>query len=187
MLAWLAKESSVIMAGLEPSGRVFAIIKVATGTEDQQTAAVNGWCEKAGLRFLQPAGACSWLSESVEAVADVTIGAIHFTNWKALSLETACFERYQTQGDYGKPLKLARRGAASASERVRAYVDKVPLADEGTRNQNLHSVSWNVGDKFGLDALVQLAPVMLARSTLPEKEKRTIINRAITRTERKQA
>ena len=38
-----------------------------------------------------------------------------------------------------------------------------------------------------MNALVQLAPLLLSRSTLPEKEKRTIINRAITRTKRKQS
>ena len=187
MLEWLAKQECVVMAGLEPSGKVFAVVKVANGTEDQQRAAVRCWSEEAGRAFPATSGrVCSWLPNSVLAGTTVTIGAIHHTNWRALSLETACFERYQTAGDYSKPLKLEHRGTATPLERARAYVDKVPLADEGTRNQNLHGAAWNIGDKIGIEALVQVAPLLLARSTLPEKEKRTIINRAITRTDRKQ-
>ena len=187
MLEWLSRQECVVMAGLEPSGKVFAVVKVANGTEDQQRAAVQCWSEEAGRAFPATSGrVCSWLPNSVLAGTAVTIGAIHHTNWRALSLETACFERYQTVGDYSKPLKLERRGTATPLERARAYVETVPLADEGTRNQNLHGAAWNIGDKIGLEALVQVAPLLLARSTLPDKEKRTIINRAITRTERKQ-
>ena len=187
MLEWLTRQECVVMAGLEPSGKVFAVVKVANGTEDQQRAAVQCWSEEAGRAFPATSGrVCSWLPNSVLVGNTVTIGAIHHTNWRALSLETACFERYQTQGDYSKPIKIERRGTATPLERASAYVEAVPLADEGTRNQNLHGAAWNIGDKIGLEALVQVVPLLLARSTLPEKEKRTIINRAITRTERKQ-
>lgn len=186
MLVWLAKEKCVVIAGLEPSGMVFAVVKVANGTEDQQTEAVNRWSEAVGLRFLQRAKAGSWHPESVDKAETVTIGAIHHTNWKALSLETTCFERYQARGDYSKPLKIERRGTATPLERARAYADKAELADEGTRNASLYGVAWNIGDKLGTEALAAIAPELLARSTLPEKEKRTIINRALTHAERKQ-
>ena len=187
MLEELAKDVSVVFAGREPTGEVFAVVKVANGTEDQQREAVSRWSHALGLKFPNAAGCGSWCKKSVAYDAPVVIGSVTQPNWKALSLETACFERYQTAGDYSKPVKIERRATATLSERARAYVDRVPLADEGTRNQNLHGVSWNVGDKFGPDALVQLAPLLLSRSTLPEKEKRTIINRAITRTKRKQS
>ena len=186
LLKWLKGQSPVIMAGLEPTGHVFAVVKVANGTEDQQREAVSRWCEAVGKRFPRSFGAPSWIAGSVGMESDVHIGAIHHTNWRALSLETACFERYQTAGDYSKPLKIERRGAATPLERGRAYLDMVPLDEDGTRNQNLHGAAWNIGDKFGLAVLTQLIPLLLARSTLPEKEKRTIINRAITRTERKE-
>lgn len=185
MLAWLAKDPHVVAAGFEPSGRVFAVVKVANGTEDQQTAAVSEWCESAGLLFLHRAGACSFVVTSVDGVAEVTIGALHHTNWHAESLQTRQYERYQTQGDYGKPLKLTHNGAATLLERARAYADKVPLDVETMRNTNLHGAAWNIGDKFGAAALAEIAPVLLARSTLPEKEKRTIVNRALTQAERK--
>jgi len=187
LLQELKDDSSVVLSGLEPSGKVFAVIKVANGTEDQQKEAVSRWAHEMGLKFPDVAGCASWIKQSIRYDALTQIQTICHTNWRALSLETACFERYQTAGDYSKPLKLERRATATLSDRARAYVDRVPLADEGTRNQNLHGVSWNVGDKFGPDALVQLAPLLLSRSTLPEKEKRTIINRAITRTKRKQS
>lgn len=187
MLAWLGAEKCVVMAGIDAEGCVFAVARVANGTEDQQAEAIGRWSEDAGRRFPRGAGCGSLVAGCLRPTSEIHIQTIRHTNWRALPLETACFERYQTAGDYSKPVKIERRGTATLSERARAYVDRVPLADEGTRNQNLHGVSWNVGDKFGPDALVQLAPLLLSRSTLPEKEKRTIINRAITRTKRKQS
>ena len=172
MLEWLAKQECVVMAGLEPNGRVFAVIKVANGTEDQQRAAVRCWSEEAGREHPATSGrVCSWLADSVMRDATVTIGAIHHTNWRALSLETACFERYQTAGDYGKPLKLKRTGVATPLERARAYVDTVPLADEGTRNSNLSTAVFKMVEHFGKEATSDALPYLLARSTLPEKEK----------------
>jgi len=173
MLEWLAKQECVVMAGLEPSGKVFAVVKVANGTEDQQRAAVRCWSEEAGRAFPATSGrVCSWLPNSVLAETTVTIGAIHHTNWRALSLATACFERYQTQGDYSKPLKLKRRGTATPLERARAYVDKVPLADEGTRNSNLSTAVFKMVEHFGKDTTADALPYLLAKSTLPDKEKR---------------
>jgi len=186
MLSWLEAEKCVVLSGLDDEGCVFAVVRVANGTEDQQAEAVGRWSEEAGRRFPRGVGCGSLVAGSLMPAAKIHIRTIRNTNWRALSLETACFERYQTQGEYSKPLKIERRGTATPLERARAYVDKVPLADEGTRNQNLHGAAWNIGDKIGLEALVQVAPLLLARSTLPDKEKRTIINRAITRTERKQ-
>ena len=186
MLAWLGAEKCVVMAGVDAEGCVFAVVRVANGTEDQQAEAIGRWSEDAGRRFPRGAGCASLVVGCLRPTSEIHIQTIRHTNWRALPLETACFERYQTAGDYSKPVKIERRATATLSERARAYADRVPLADEGTRNQNLHGVSWNVGELFGLNALVTLAPLLLSRSTLPEKEKRTIINRAITRTERKE-
>ena len=187
MLQELGKDPSVVFAGQETSGEVFAVVKVSNGTSDQQREAVARWSHRLGMLFPDAAGCVSWVSGSIAYDSPVTPESATPPNWRALSLETACFERYQTAGEYSKPLKLGRSGVATPLERARAYVDKVPLDEEGTRNQSLHGAAWNVGDKFGLAVLTQLAPLMLSRSTLPEKEKRTIINRAITRTKRKQS
>lgn len=187
MLQGLGKDPSVVFAGQETSGEVFAVVKVSNGTSDQQREAVARWSHRLGMLFPDAAGCVSWVSGSIAYDSPVTPESATPPNWRALSLETACFERYQTAGEYSKPLKLGRSGVATPLERARAYVDKVPLDEEGTRNQSLHGAAWNVGDKFGLAVLTQLAPLMLAKSTLPEKEKRTIINRAITRTKRKQS
>ena len=186
MLERLAGDPHVVFAGMQPGGEVFAAVRVANGTEDQQREAVTRWGQALGGEFLHLSGCNSWAYRSVEPGHAVRVGALHHTNWRAAALETAGFERYKESGDYGQPLKIARRGTASAPERARAYADKVPLDIEGSRDTNLHGAAWNIGDKFGLDALVKLAPVLLSRSTLPEKKKRAIINRAITRTERKQ-
>jgi hypothetical protein len=183
----LEESRNVVVLGEEPNGYVFAVVKVANGTKDQQEAAVNRWAEDIGQTFRHVSGIPSYLPGSTGLNAMVLVGALHHTNWKAVSLETSCFERYQTQGDYGKPLKLERRGVATPSERAAAYVEAVPLDVEGTRDTNLHGAAWNIGDKLGIEALKAAAPLLLARSTLPEKRKRTIINRAITRTEKKEA
>ena len=188
MLKWLSKQECVVMAGLEPSGKVFAVVKVANGTEDQQRAAVRCWSEEAGRAFPATSGrVCSWLPNSVLAETTVTIGAIHHTNWRALSLETACFERYQTQGDYSKPLKLERRGTATPLERAAAYVEAVPLDVEGTRDTNATGVMLNVGTKFGYDALKAVMPRILEKSTLPAKQKNKKAIRILLQTERKLA
>jgi len=162
----------VVAAGVEPSGQVFAVVKVANGTEDQQTAAVSEWCESAGLLFLHRAGACSFIVNSVDGGAEVTIEALHYTNWRAESLQTRQYERYQTQGDYSKPLKLTCRGTVTPLERARAYADRVPLADEGTRNSNLSTAVFKMVEHFGREATAEVLPEMLSRCTLPDKEKR---------------
>ena len=172
MLGWLAEQSCVIMAGLDATGAVFAIIRVANGTEDQQTEAVCRWCEEAGRLFAHESGACSWRTGSVASGSFVRIEHIEQTNWKALPLETAVFERYQTQGDYSKPLKLTRRGVATLTERAKAYADTIPLDEEGARNTNLATGVYKMVELFGKAATAAALPAMLARSTLPEKEKR---------------
>jgi len=186
MLEWLGKEKCVVMAGIEPSGMVFAVVKVANGTSDQQSEAVCRWCEDAGLRFVQVSKACSFHPESLNKACPVTIGAIHHTNWRAVSLQTSQFERYQTAGDYSKPLKLERRGVATPLERARAYVEAVPLDEVGTRDTNAAGVMLNVGTKFGYDALKAVMPRILEKSTLPEKQKNKKAIRILLQTERKQ-
>lgn len=186
MLEWLGKEKCVVMAGIEPSGMVFAVVKVANGTSDQQGEAVCRWCEDAGLRFVQLSKACSFHPESLNKACPVTIGAIHRTNWRAESLQTSQFERYQIQGDYSKPLKLERRGTATPLERAAAYVEAVPLDVEGTRDTNATGVMLNVGTKFGYDALKAVMPRILEKSTLPAKQKNKKAIRILLQTERRQ-
>ena len=113
-----------------------------------------------------------WPSGCLRPTAEIHIQTIRHTNWRALPLETACFERYQTPGDYSKPVKIERRATATLSERARAYVDRVPLADEGTRNSNLSTAVFKMVEHFGKEATSDALPYLLAKSTLPEKEKR---------------
>ena len=172
LLQELKDDSSVVLSGLEPSGKVFAVIKVANGTEDQQKEAVSRWAHEMGLKFPDVAGCASWIKQSIRYDALTQIQTIRHTNWRALPLETACFERYQTAGDYSKPVKIERRATATLSERARAYVDRVPLADEGTRNSNLSTAVFKMVEHFGKEATSDALPYLLAKSTLPEKEKR---------------
>lgn len=186
MLEWLTKQACVVMAGLEPNGRVFAVVKVANGTEDQQRAAVQCWSEEAGRTFPATSGrVCSWLPNSVLKGSTVTIGALHHTNWRALSLETACYERYQTAGDYSKPLKIERRACATLVERARAYAGKVPLNEVGTRNLNLSTAVLKMMEHFGADVTEEVLPELLAKCTLPDKEKRKTALRILSKPERK--
>jgi len=172
MLSWLEAEKCVVLSGLDDEGCVFAVVRVANGTEDQQAEAVGRWSEEAGRRFPRGVGCGSLVAGSLMPAAKIHIRTIRNTNWRALSLETACFERYQTQGDYSKPLKLKRGGTATPLERARAYVDKVPLADEGTRNSNLSTAVFKMVEHFGTDTTADALPYLLAKSTLPDKEKR---------------
>jgi len=171
MLAWLGAEKCVVMAGIDAEGCVFAVVRVANGTEDQQAEAIGRWSEDAGRRFPRGAGCVSLVAGCLRPTSEIHIQTIRHTNWRALPLETACFERYQTAGDYSKPVKIERRGTATLSERARAYVDRVPLADEGTRNSNLSTAVFKMVEHFGKEATAEVLPEMLARSTLPEKEK----------------
>lgn len=172
MLAWLEAEKCVVIAGIDAEGCVFAVARVANGTEDQQAEAIRRWSEDAGRRFPRGAGCASLVAGCLRPTAEIHIQTIRHTNWRALPLETACFERYQTPGDYSKPVKIERRGTATLSERARAYVDRVPLADEGTRNSNLSTAVFKLVQHFGKEAAAEVLPELLARSTLPEKEKR---------------
>ena len=172
MLAWLGAEKCVVMAGIDAEGCVFAVVRVANGTEDQQAEAIGRWSEDAGRRFPRGAGCVSLVAGCLRPTSEIHIQTIRHTNWRALPLETACFERYQTAGDYSKPVKIERRATATLSERARAYVDRVPLADEGTRNSNLSTAVFKMVEHFGKEATAEVLPEMLARSTLPEKEKR---------------
>jgi hypothetical protein len=66
-------------------------------------------------------------------------------------------------------------------------VDTVPLADEGTRNSNLSTAVFKMVEHFGKEATAEVLPEMLARCTLPEKEKRKTALRILHRTEREQS
>ena len=171
-MAWLGTEKCVVMAGIDAEGCVFAVARVANGTEDQQAEAIGRWSEDAGRRFPRGAGCASLVAGCLRPTAEIHIQTIRHTNWRALPLETACFERYQTPGDYSKPVKIERRGTATLLERARAYVDRVPLADEGTRNSNLSTAVFKLVEHFGKEAAADALPYLLAKSTLPEKEKR---------------
>lgn len=179
MLAWLKDEPHTVAAGRDGEGAVFAVVRVANGTEDQQREAVERWCEAAGRRFPHSGGMASWARASVELAGNVAIRELLHVNWRASALETAGFERYQTAGEYLKPLKIERRGAASASERARAYADKAELAEQGTRDTRLASVMLNVRDLFGRDALRDILPELLARSTLDGRRKRRMADRIL--------
>lgn len=174
MLAWLAQEPHVVFVGLNPKGAVFAVVRVANGTEDQQREAATRWAEEAGIRFPHASGCPSWVPESLNIDAVVTVGALHHTNWRAQALVTACFERYQREGDYAKPIAIASNGTASAPERARAYVEALPESFdcEGSRNANLSTAMLCIRDKIGRDGLLAVLPALLAKSSLPEHEKR---------------
>ena len=183
MLAWLAAEPHVVMAGRETSGAVFAVVRVANGTEDQQQEAAARWAEAAGRRFPHATGCPSWHSRSIAVESETSVGALYHTNWRAEALETACYERYKTSGEYSKPLKIERRGTATASERARAYADKVEgLADEGRRNSMLSGAMLNIRDKFGTAALTTVVPSLLKRSTLGDREKAKIVKKVFGKT-----
>lgn len=185
MLSWLEAEKCVVLSGLDDEGCVFAVVRVANGTEDQQAEAVGRWSEEAGRRFPRGVGCGSLVAGSLMPAAKIHIRTIRNTNWRALSLETVRFERYQTAGDYSKPLKIERRGTATLLERAAAYVEAVPLASEGTRDTNAAGAMLNVGTKFGYDALKAVMPRILEKSTLPAKQKNKKAIRILLQTERK--
>ncbi len=174
LLAWLERSPNVIMAGMEPSGQVFAVVRVANGTEDQQDEAVSRWCDEIGRMFAMQSGSNSWLPESVAVDAAVTIGSLQYTSFKAAALETSCFERYKSRGEYSEPLKMKRSGGAAASERAAAYVQSLPpeFDSEGSRNTNLSTAMLRIRELFGRGVLAEVMPQLLAKSSLPEKEKR---------------
>ena len=184
MLEWLKEEPHAVAAGRDADGAVFAVVRVANGTEDQQREAAARWCEAAGRRFPHESGTVSWIRESVGLSETVTVRSISHTNWRASALETACYERYQTAGEYLKPLKIERGGTASASDRARAYADRAELGEAGTRDCRLASVMLNVRDMFGREALKEILPELLARSTLPERRKRRMAERILKENER---
>ncbi len=179
MLAWLAGEPHVVMSGTDERGGVFALVRVANGTEDQQREAVARWADSAGRMFPHATGAGSWVPGSAAFDSPTHIREIRNTNWRAESLQTAQFERYVSGGDYAKPVKLKRYGVATLSERAKAYADTVPLADEGTRNQSLAVALLRMRELFGREATEEALPAMLARSTLPEREKRKLVRRVL--------
>ena len=179
MLAWLKAEPHTVEAGEAEGGSVFAVVRVANGTEDQQREAVSRWCEAAGRRFPYENGMVSWVKASVELPESVTIRELSHVNWRAGALETAAYERYQTRGEYLKPLKLGREGASSASERAKAYADKAELAEEGTRDTRLASVMLNIREQFGRDALRDVLPGLMRRSTLSDRRKRRMAERIL--------
>ena len=175
MLAGLKSQSAVVAAGLTSTGAVFAVVKVANGTEDQQEEAVRRWAEEIGRAFPHRAGGFSLWAGSMQDDAATQIFALAYTNWRAGALQTGQYVRYQPQAH----LKIERRAVATPLERVRAYADKVPLADEGTRNPNLATALHRMKELFGKEATEEALPDMLARSTLPEKEKREMAERIL--------
>ena len=186
MIKWLETSPNVIMAGLDSTDKVFALVKVANGTEDQQRQAVAKWAEEAGRRFPQELGSASWIAESIKLEATATIKSIVSTNWRAESLETACYDRYITTGDYVKPLEIERRNTATLLQRARAYVNKVGRIDEeGSRNTQFSSVLLNMCEKFGVETVRKIAPELSEICTLPEKEKRKVASGILCRFERK--
>ena len=180
MMAALCGDPHVVLAGTTATGEVFAVVRVANGTSDQQQEAVSRWSEDMGRRFPHSSGCPSWLTQSIERDAKTEVSSIDHRNWRAESLETGCFERYQTEGDYQTPLKLKRGSPASASERAKAYASTVRgLDDAGQRNTRLAAALMNVRDKFGPQGLYAAMPDLLARSTLGDREKQKIVNRVI--------
>ena len=168
MIVWIKTQRAVVAAGVTDEGMVFAVVKVANGTEDQQEEAVRRWAESVGRMFPAELGGASWWANSALDDAIVPIRALLYLNWRAGALPTEQYERYRPQ-----PTQTwARRGTATLLERARAYADRVPLADEGTRNSNLSTAVFKMVEHFGKEATAEVLPEMLARSTLPEKEKR---------------
>lgn len=186
MLAWLKDEPHTVAAGLDGTGWVFAVVRVANGTEDQQREAVARWCEEAGRNFPNLSGTISWVRESVELASTVAVLELRHVDWRASALETSGFERYQTEGEYLKPLRIERGGAASASERARAYADKVEGLDvENGRNTHLASAVLNILTLFGKPALDEALPSLLGRCTLSEREKRKVVRGILNNHERR--
>jgi len=178
LVEWLEQEPHVIFSGQEPTGLIFAVVRVANGTSDQQSEAVSRWAEDVGARFPHASGCPSWRPSSLIFDAETDVGALHHTNWRAESLRTDLFERYKTGGEYPQPLKIERRGTATAQERAKAYARTVEgLDEEGMRNATLSSALLNICDKFGKEALEVVAPELMTRSSLPEKEKRKMLTR----------
>ena len=177
LLKHLEDSPNVIMAGTEPSGIVFAMVKIANGSENQQKEAIHTWSHEVGRRFPRAEGYQSWLAFSVNADDYVTIDKISYTNWKAESFQTSGYDAWGTAEDYAKPLKMSAMGGATLFERARAYVGKAKLDDEGNRNARLSSVMLNVMTKFGKEALEDVKPILFARSTLTKNEKNTMFTR----------
>lgn len=180
LLEWLKESPAVIMAGKDRRNHVFAVVRVANGTEDQQNEAIARWSDEVGRLFPDDLGRSSWNPASVLLPCVTCLGSLVFSNWRAQALRTDIYEPYQHEGDYGKPLKLEREGTASASERAGAYVRALEgLNDAGSRNTRLASAMLNIRDTFGAEILGEVLPDLLAKSGLPEKEKRRMARRIL--------
>lgn len=181
MLAWLASCPHVIVAGTESRGRIFAVVRIANGTEDQQAEAALRWHQVVGRQFPQACGACSAVPGTLDLDQTVTIASLAAPNWRAVALETQCFDPYKTVYDYGKPLKLERRGpASSASERIRAYVGALEGLDAvGERNSRLARAMLNIKELFGKQGLQEALPALMAKSSLPTREKTRMAKRIL--------
>lgn len=188
LLEHLEEEDCVIMSGVEASGKVFALVKVANGTEDQQRMAVSKWCEDIGVNFPHVSGCPSWVKVSIELSSSTHIQKIFHTDWMAQSLKTDTFEQYITVGEYQKPLKSKRRGVATPLERARVYTHslKDELREEGARNSRFSSALFNLKDKFGPEIVEKVLPELMQLSTLPEKEKLRMASRILNETTKKE-
>lgn len=192
LLGRLQADKHVALAGRNgPDGSVFAVVRVANGTEDQQREAVGRWAEAYGREFPRRCGSASLVAGSNgPGISLSPVGGI-FSNWGAESLQTAQFERYSTAGDYAKASKIdasARRRPAVASKRAKSYARAVEgLNAPGTRNTALAGALLNIRDKFGREALEGVLSDLLARSTLPEREKRRVVSRILNDATRRNA
>lgn len=188
MLDWLQDDPNVIMSGLDIYAQVFAVIKVANGTEDQQGAAISSWCEDVGRRFPQQCGSSSWLKNSVQADKSVKIAKIFHTNWRAEAIDTHKYQKYAPDcREYAKPVRIERRSHATDVERAKAYVASIDLRrleSEGERNSTLFSILANVRDKFGPEAMQIVGYEIMQRCTLSEKDKQKMFYRILQKEKR---
>lgn len=180
MVEELKNDPYVVMCGLTQDEDVFGVVRVLNGTEDQQAEAVNKWAEQYSTKYISPIGTTSLVPGCLETGYAVDVATVFYRNFDADGLQTECFERYQTFGDYEKPLRIAGNGATTAS-RTEAYLDRVNLQNDGTRNSRLASVMLNILRLFGSPALSEAMPSILRRCTLPQKEIMSMYYRVISR------
>lgn len=183
IIEWLKACSCVAICGTDNEGCVWAVVRVANGTEDQQCEATKRWAEDVGRRFPRGAGCSSLVAGSMDTGSSVVIEKVIFTNWTADRLETAQYEPYQSCGEYSKALKIKRGGTATPSERADRYIDKVELANDGTRNSRLVSALYNMIEHFGADITESKLPKIMERSTLSTAEKQRIVNKVFRKTQ----
>ena len=189
LLARLEADPHVILCGRDAEGCVFAVARVANGTEDQQREASGRWAEAYGREFPRGGGNASLVAGSMSPESPVSPEGAVFANWRAKALETAPFERYSTPGDYAKPARIAgnRPGRlASASERAAAYVDALPESfdSEGSRNAQLSTAMLRMRELFGVEALAEVMPRLLARTSLDARETGKMAKRILKGKER---